>query len=58
MEQIIEEVLEETPNPEIRVVEIRDGYGRFAVEPLEPGYGNTLGNPMRRVLLTSIPGSA
>lgn len=55
----IEEVLEETtPNPEIRVVEIRDGYGRFAVEPLEPGYGSTLGNPMRRVLLTSIPGTA
>lgn len=51
-------VLEETPKPEIRVLETRDNYGKFAVGPLEPGYGNTLGNPMRRVLLTSIPGTA
>lgn len=50
--------LEETPKPEIRVIETQDNYGKFAVEPLEPGYGNTLGNPMRRVLLTSIPGTA
>ncbi len=35
-----------------------DTYGRFTVEPLEPGFGTTLGNPMRRVLLTSIPGTA
>jgi DNA-directed RNA polymerase subunit alpha len=45
-------------HPEIRVLETQDNYGRFAVEPLEPGYGTTLGNPMRRVLLTSIPGTA
>ncbi len=51
-------VLEEAPKPEIRVIETRDNYGKFAVEPLEPGYGTTLGNPMRRVLLTSIPGTA
>ena len=51
-------VLEEAPKPEIRVLETRDNYARFAVEPLEPGYGSTLGNPMRRVLLTSIPGTA
>jgi DNA-directed RNA polymerase subunit alpha len=50
--------LGETPKPEIRVIETQDNYGKFAVEPLEPGYGNTLGNPMRRVLLTSIPGTA
>ena len=50
--------LEETPKLEIRVIETQDNYGKFAVEPLEPGYGNTLGNPMRRVLLTSIPGTA
>ncbi|MDA0987816.1 MAG: DNA-directed RNA polymerase subunit alpha [Chloroflexi bacterium] len=57
MVQIVVE-LEETPKPEIRVIETQDNYGKFAVEPLEPGYGNTLGNPMRRVLLTSIPGTA
>ena len=51
-------VSEEAPKPEIRVLETRDKYGKFAVEPLEPGYGTTLGNPMRRVLLTSIPGTA
>jgi DNA-directed RNA polymerase subunit alpha len=51
-------VLEEAPKPEIRVLETRYNYGKFAVGPLEPGYGNTLGNPMRRVLLTSIPGTA
>jgi DNA-directed RNA polymerase subunit alpha len=51
-------VLEEAPKPEIRVLETRDNYGKFVVEPLQPGYGTTLGNPMRRVLLTSIPGTA
>uniref|UniRef100_A0A7C2EC30 DNA-directed RNA polymerase subunit alpha n=1 Tax=Ammonifex degensii TaxID=42838 RepID=A0A7C2EC30_9THEO len=33
-------------------------YGRFVVEPLERGYGTTLGNSLRRVLLSSIPGAA
>jgi len=33
-------------------------YGRFTIEPLEQGYGQTLGNSIRRVLLTSLPGSA
>ncbi|MBF8267619.1 MAG: DNA-directed polymerase subunit alpha [Dehalococcoidia bacterium] len=51
-------VLEEVPKLEIRVLEAQESYARFAVEPLEPGYGITLGNPMRRVLLTSIPGTA
>ncbi len=51
-------VLDEAPKPEIRVLETQDNYGKFAVEPLEPGYGVTLGNPMRRALLTSIPGTA
>ena len=54
----IETVLEEAPKPEIRVLETQGNYGKFAVGPLEPGYGITLGNPMRRVLLTSIPGTA
>ena len=35
-----------------------DGYGRFVVEPLERGYGNTLGNSLRRILLSSLPGAA
>ncbi len=33
-------------------------YGKFVVEPLERGYGNTLGNSMRRILLSSLPGAA
>jgi len=33
-------------------------YGRFTIEPLEPGYGTTLGNALRRILLRSLPGVA
>lgn len=33
-------------------------YGEFVIEPLEPGFGHTLGNSLRRVLLTSIPGAS
>jgi DNA-directed RNA polymerase subunit alpha len=33
-------------------------YGRFVVTPLEPGYGTTLGNSLRRILLSSLPGAA
>ena len=33
-------------------------YGRFVVEPLEEGYGVTIGNSLRRVLLSSLPGAA
>ncbi|MDD4541003.1 MAG: DNA-directed RNA polymerase subunit alpha, partial [Eubacteriales bacterium] len=33
-------------------------YGLFVAEPLERGYGTTLGNALRRVLLSSLPGSA
>lgn len=35
-----------------------DNYGRFKIEPLEPGYGTTLGNALRRILLSSLPGAA
>jgi DNA-directed RNA polymerase subunit alpha len=35
-----------------------DSYGRFIVEPLERGYGTTLGNSLRRILLSSLPGAA
>jgi len=46
--------------PKIEIVEqSEDGrYGKFVVEPLERGYGITLGNSLRRVLLSSIPGAA
>ena len=33
-------------------------YGRFVIEPLERGFGHTLGNSLRRVLLSSLPGVA
>ncbi|MEE8815339.1 MAG: DNA-directed RNA polymerase subunit alpha [Lachnospiraceae bacterium] len=46
--------------PSIEVAEISDDkkYGRFVVEPLERGYGITLGNSLRRIMLSSLPGAA
>ena len=46
--------------PKITVAEISDDkkHGRFVVEPLERGYGITLGNSLRRIMLSSLPGSA
>ena len=46
--------------PSIEVVEISDDkkYGRFVIEPLERGYGITLGNSLRRIMLSSLPGAA
>ena len=44
--------------PWVRTVEVSDTYGQFVVEPLERGYGSTLGNSLRRVLLSSLPGAA
>lgn len=38
--------------------EEKPDYGRFSIETLQPGYGNTLGNALRRVLLSSLPGAA
>ena len=37
---------------------LTDTYGKFIIQPLERGYGVTVGNALRRVLLTSIPGAA
>ena len=50
----------EIEKPKIEAVELApDGaYGKFVVEPLERGYGTTLGNSLRRVLLSSLPGVA
>ena len=44
--------------PQIEFEEIASGRARFIVEPLEPGFGYTLGNTMRRALLSRIPGAA
>ena len=43
---------------EIKEEKKSDNYGKFVITPLEQGYGNTLGNSLRRVLLTSLPGAA
>ncbi|MCL6561172.1 MAG: DNA-directed RNA polymerase subunit alpha [Firmicutes bacterium] len=50
----------EIEKPKIEVVEMNDDntYGKFVVEPLERGYGITLGNSLRRILLSSLPGAA
>lgn len=47
----------EFKKPNITVVDQEDSYGKFVVEPLERGFGTTLGNSLRRVLLTSVPGT-
>lgn len=50
----------ESEKPRIECVEMSDDYtyGKFVVEPLERGFGTTLGNSLRRVLLSSLPGVA
>lgn len=50
----------EIEKPKIETVEISEEakFGKFVVEPLERGYGNTLGNSLRRILLSSLPGAA
>ena len=45
-------------NPSISVAESSENYGKFLIGPLDPGYGVTLGNPLRRVLYNSLGGSA
>ncbi len=46
--------------PKIEIAEITEDkkYGKFVVEPLERGYGTTLGNSLRRIMLSSLPGAA
>ena len=50
----------EIEKPKIEILELSDdgSYGKFVVEPLERGYGTTLGNSLRRVLLSSLPGAS
>ena len=53
--ELEEEIVIDT---KISVEETTDTYGKFVVGPLDPGYGVTLGNPLRRVLYNSLPGTA
>jgi DNA-directed RNA polymerase subunit alpha len=48
----------EAPKTKIEYAELSETYGKFVVEPLEKGFGVTLGNAVRRVLLSAIPGAA
>jgi DNA-directed RNA polymerase subunit alpha len=45
-------------SPQFKVEHSEQTYGKFIIEPLEAGFGHTLGNPLRRVLLSSLPGAA
>jgi len=48
----------EIPGLSVKIQEADEEYGRFIAEPLERGWGETLGNPLRRALLNSLPGTA
>ena len=50
----------EIEKPRIETIEVSEDakFGKFVVEPLERGYGTTLGNSLRRILLSSLPGAA
>jgi len=55
--QGVEQMIEGT-STEIKVMELTPAYGKFAIEPLERGFGHTLGNALRRTLLAHIEGAA
>jgi DNA-directed RNA polymerase subunit alpha len=48
----------EVAQPKVELILEGHNYGRFAIEPLERGYGTTLGHALRRILLRSLPGAA
>ncbi len=48
----------ESIKPDVHVLESDDTYGKVSVEPLQRGFGLTIGNPLRRILLSSTNGSA
>ncbi|MCX6806922.1 MAG: DNA-directed RNA polymerase subunit alpha [Candidatus Berkelbacteria bacterium] len=50
--------MEEITLPKIEATKEEENYGQFVIEPLYPGYGQTLGNCLRRVLLSSLEGAA
>ena len=47
-----------TVTPQVKKLETSANYGKFDIEPLDPGFGTTLGNTLRRVLLSSLWGAA
>src|SRR5213592_3632070 len=47
-----------TVTPQVRKLETSPNFGKFDIEPLDPGFGTTLGNTLRRVLLSSLWGAA
>ena len=49
---------EPIPTPVVTVVESDNHYGKFLIEPIQQGSGITIGNPLRRVLYSSLPGTA
>ncbi len=51
-------MVREKIQPQVRIIRNEESYGKFEIEPLEQGYGTTLGNALRRVLLSSIEGAA
>jgi len=57
-QEMIDQEEDLAPSPELTVVEDGDKYGKITVEPLSKGAGITLGNPIRRVLYSSLSGSA
>ena len=56
-ESLVEEVIP-SARPKLEIVEVTEDYGKVIVEPLERGFGVTMGNSLRRVLLSSLPGAA
>ena len=58
VQELPEEVEETIPDPSISTEVAEDEYGKFVIEPLEPGYGVTIGNPMRRILYNGLEGTA
>ncbi len=51
-------MVREMVQTQVRIIRADESYGKFEIEPLEQGYGTTLGNALRRVLLSSIEGAA
>jgi DNA-directed RNA polymerase subunit alpha len=58
MTDVIASPTDATASPSLHLITAAEGYGRFVIAPLDHGYGITLGNALRRVLLSSIPGAA
>ena len=56
-EEAFREIID-LPEPTIKQIEAKDSYGMFAIEPFPKGFGITLANPLRRVLYSSLQGSA